>query len=158
MASPTYDFETLPTVVGTIGQDVSLLTILTTEFGANFGGYQDFYVGYKGPTFLHNEGFSYRNLNNEVARQRHRYRTGRQPVLEHSCRYRVTQKIGVAGAGWHVAGVADYNGDGKADILWHNDKGTVGVWEMNGLRILARADVAHLDPGAGIVDHHYDFI
>ena len=66
MASPTYYFETLPvTVVGTVGQEISLLTILTTEFGANFGGYQDFYVGYKGPAFLHNEGFSYRNLNNE---------------------------------------------------------------------------------------------
>ncbi|WP_309611458.1 FG-GAP-like repeat-containing protein [Sphingomonas sp.] len=29
---------------------------------------------------------------------------------------------------WKVAGTADFNGDGRADILWRNDAGTVGDW------------------------------
>ena len=31
-----------------------------------------------------------------------------------------------------VVGVADYNGDGKADILWQNDSGLPAIWTMNG--------------------------
>jgi hypothetical protein len=26
---------------------------------------------------------------------------------------------------WHVAGVGDFKGDGRADILWRNDNGTM---------------------------------
>ena len=34
---------------------------------------------------------------------------------------------------WRVVGVSDFNGDGKADLLWHHQgTGDVGVWFMNG--------------------------
>jgi hypothetical protein len=29
---------------------------------------------------------------------------------------------------WHMAGVGDFNGDGRADILWRNDNGNVTDW------------------------------
>lgn len=29
---------------------------------------------------------------------------------------------------WHIAGVGDFNGDGRADLLWRNDSGAVTDW------------------------------
>ena len=29
---------------------------------------------------------------------------------------------------WHVQGTGDFNGDGRDDILWRNDDGTIGDW------------------------------
>jgi hypothetical protein len=37
------------------------------------------------------------------------------------------------GSDWHVIGAADFNGDGKADILWQNDDGQAAIWMMDGL-------------------------
>jgi len=34
--------------------------------------------------------------------------------------------------GWHVAAAADFNGDGKEDIVLQNDNGTPQIWLMNG--------------------------
>ena len=38
------------------------------------------------------------------------------------------------GPTWDVAAAADFNGDGKSDILWHNDSGASAIWTMNGTR------------------------
>jgi FG-GAP-like repeat/Cysteine-rich secretory protein family len=38
---------------------------------------------------------------------------------------------------WKIAGTSDFNGDGKADILWRNDNGSVETWLMNGSTVTA---------------------
>jgi len=44
----------------------------------------------------------------------------------------------VADQGWHLVAVGDYNGDGRADLLWrHASSGDTYVYPMNGTTILA---------------------
>jgi len=40
---------------------------------------------------------------------------------------------------WAVEGVADFDGDGRADIVWRHTGGQVGVWFMNGASFLTAA-------------------
>jgi hypothetical protein len=41
--------------------------------------------------------------------------------------------LNVPGSGWHIAGLADFGGDGKADILArHNGTGNMYMWQMDG--------------------------
>jgi len=56
--------------------------------------------------------------------------------------------------------VADYTGDGKADILWrHGTQGHVWVWPMNGTILVSQTFIGTVDPiyvikGTG--DHNGD--
>ena len=51
----------------------------------------------------------------------------------------------VSDINWHPEGVGDFNGDGKADVMWRNvATGDVVEWQMNGLSIQQGALVSTL--------------
>jgi hypothetical protein len=51
----------------------------------------------------------------------------------------------VADTNWQIAGVGDYNADGKPDILWQNQAtGEISVWFMNGT---TQASSSYFTPG-----------
>jgi hypothetical protein len=51
------------------------------------------------------------------------------------------------GPGWHFADVADFNSDGKADIVWQNDNGAPMVWLMDSTHV-ATTGPALAEPGS----------
>ena len=51
---------------------------------------------------------------------------------------------------WQVAGTGDFDGDGKADILWRNlSTGENYIWLMNGLSTASQGSVNFVDPASG---------
>jgi FG-GAP-like repeat len=52
---------------------------------------------------------------------------------------------GIVSNNWQIVGQRDFNGDGKADLLWSNTNGATAVWLMSGLNVLAT-------PGFGVVN------
>jgi hypothetical protein len=40
--------------------------------------------------------------------------------------------ISTVAGDWHIAGVGDLDGDGRADLLWRSITGQVSGWLMNG--------------------------
>jgi hypothetical protein len=63
------------------------------------------------------------------------------------------------GPSWHVAGAGDFDGDGKADILWQNDDGTPAIWLMNGTSFIGGGGLANPGPSwqvAGADDFNGD--
>ncbi len=53
-------------------------------------------------------------------------------------------------SGWVIAGVGDFDGDGKADVLWRNSTtGDVYLWLMNGTTIASQGDVGVVSPSSG---------
>jgi serralysin len=45
------------------------------------------------------------------------------------------QAVTNLGPSWSVAGIADFNGDGKADVFWRNTNGALYDWSMNGSQV-----------------------
>ncbi|MBV9589553.1 MAG: FG-GAP repeat protein [Hyphomicrobiales bacterium] len=52
---------------------------------------------------------------------------------------------------WNVAGLGDFNGDGKDDVLWRNANGSLVDWTMNGSQVTASQQVT-LGGGAAAPD------
>jgi hypothetical protein len=44
-------------------------------------------------------------------------------------------------ASWSIAGVGDFNGDTRSDVLWRNASGELTEWQMTGATISASGDV-----------------
>lgn len=50
------------------------------------------------------------------------------------------------GADWQVQGLADFNGDGKADILWRRDDGDIYLWTLDGTAVAGYQQVPDAGP------------
>jgi hypothetical protein len=40
-----------------------------------------------------------------------------------------------------MAGVGDFNGDGKADVLWRDISGNEAIWFMSGSTIVSYSEI-----------------
>ncbi len=55
-----------------------------------------------------------------------------------------TATVGNVGTAWSVVGTADFNGDGKGDILWQDTSGNIAIWLMNGASILSTGGLGNV--------------
>jgi hypothetical protein len=45
---------------------------------------------------------------------------------------------------WSIALTGDYNGDGKADLLWRDNIGNTSMWFMNGTTVASTGAVGNI--------------
>ena len=50
-------------------------------------------------------------------------------------------------SGWSIQQIADFNGDGKSDIVWRHPDGRTAIWLMDGLTYSATGSL--LGPATG---------
>jgi len=63
--------------------------------------------------------------------------------------FRTVAALPSVDASWHVKGMADLSGDGRADIVFQNDSGAVATWEMGGGAgtTVTAVNLVNLNPG-----------
>ena len=54
------------------------------------------------------------------------------------------QDVGIVGNEWKIQDAADFNDDGKADILWRNTSGDLVMWQMNATTILSNTFITNV--------------
>jgi hypothetical protein len=55
---------------------------------------------------------------------------------------------------WHIAGAADFSGDGQADLVWENTTtGQRAIWQMKNGGFFTAINLPTIDPRWHIVDH-----
>jgi FG-GAP-like repeat/FG-GAP repeat len=52
-----------------------------------------------------------------------------------------TGDFGVVPTNWQIVGERDFDGDGKADLLWRDNLGNTAMWFMNGTQIASAASL-----------------
>ena len=67
-------------------------------------------------------------------------------INEQTIKILSTKVLGAVPAGWNVALTGDFNGVGKADVLWMDGLGNVGAWAMNGAAISAVVSFGNVGP------------
>jgi hypothetical protein len=45
---------------------------------------------------------------------------------------------------WAVFGSGDFDGDGKADILWRDGSGNMAIWMMNGAAVSSWSTIGNV--------------
>jgi hypothetical protein len=50
------------------------------------------------------------------------------------------------GPEWQVEGLGDFNADGRADIVWRHDDGTVSIWLINSGWYIGESALLPMDP------------
>jgi hypothetical protein len=43
----------------------------------------------------------------------------------------INQDLGIVSTDWQIAGVGDFNGNGRSDIAWRNLNGETAIWNSN---------------------------
>jgi hypothetical protein len=66
----------------------------------------------------------------------------------------ITYLTSITDLTWTIVNVGDFNGDGKADILWHNTvSGQNQVWLMNGAAMQSSAFLTSLSVAWALALH-----
>jgi hypothetical protein len=45
---------------------------------------------------------------------------------------------------WMAAGIGDFNGDGKSDLVWRDSSGDTSIWFMNGVSVASTGSVGNI--------------
>jgi hypothetical protein len=57
---------------------------------------------------------------------------------------------GLVDNSWQIVGQRDFNGDGKADLLWSNTNGDTSIWLMNGTQVSSTTGLGFVGNGWSI--------